>query len=160
MACFVLLSAISSDWRARMSFFQHWLYHLTDWVHHLSRPDCHISLRCHHWRLSCHVGLLGERGTDVEMFAQEEGVIALSACCRRAHAEPSCSPPQSYLRWRPGFENTTSNADRCRRKPGFNFPKVFHYSHLQGCRGKFFMCTHHARFSKWDLHFFKGFYDT
>lgn len=71
------ISAISSDWK---SFLQHWLYHLTDWLHHLSGADCHISLRCHRWRLSCHVGVPGQRGTDVDVFAKEEEVIALSAC--------------------------------------------------------------------------------
>lgn len=35
---------------------------------------------------------IGEGGTDVEIFAKEEAVIALSACRHRAHAELSCSP--------------------------------------------------------------------
>lgn len=100
----VLISAISSDLRPRKSFLQHWLFHLTDWVHHLSVADCHISLRCHHWRLSCHVGVPGQRGTDVEMSAEEEGVIALSARRRCAHAEPSCPSPPIYLRWTRGFK--------------------------------------------------------
>lgn len=40
---------------------------------------------------------LGESRTDMEMFAKEERVIALSACCHRAHAEASPSfPPSTY----------------------------------------------------------------
>lgn len=81
----VLFPVISFDCRPRKGFLQHWLYHLTDWVHHLSGPDCHISPRCRHWRLRSHVSAPGEGGTDVEVFAKEEGVIALSACRLWAH---------------------------------------------------------------------------
>lgn len=73
-------------------FLQHWMCHLTDGVHYLSRADCavHISLRLisfpisDDWWLISHVGVPGERATDVDMFAKEEGVISrvsmLSLC--------------------------------------------------------------------------------
>lgn len=119
----VLFSAISTDCRPGKSFLQHWLYHLTDWVHHLSRPDCHISLRCRYWRLSCLVSVPGKGGTDVEMFAKEEGVIALSAGHHCAHAElPSSSPHPLYLQW--GFENPS---------PWFDSPKIQNYCHQWRC---------------------------
>lgn len=40
---------------------------------------------------------LGESRTDMEMFAKEERVIALSACCHHAHAEASPSFSPLYL---------------------------------------------------------------
>lgn len=92
LAHFVLCCLLR--WEA---FLQHWLDHLSDWVHHLSRPDCHISLWCCLWRLSCHVSVLGERGTDVEIFAKEEAVIALSACRHCAHTQLSYAPSPATL---------------------------------------------------------------
>lgn len=47
---------------------------------------------------------LGMRGTEVEMFAKEERVTALSAHRRCANAEPYCS--LLYLEGRQRFKNT------------------------------------------------------
>lgn len=140
----VLFCAISSDCRPRKGFLQHGLYHLTDWVHHLSGPDCHISLRCHHWRLSCHVSVPGEGGTDVKMFAKEEGVIALSACHHYVHTEFSCSPSSPYLQ-RSGWIGLRTKKSRL-------LLFLHHCSlHHQGCRC-ICVCVV-QKLLKWDVRF-------
>lgn len=75
---------------------------------------------------------LGARGTDAEMFAKEEGLIAPSAGHHCAHAEPSFYPPSPYLQRRSEFENTKKkDADRWRRKTSLTSHVVFFSS--PGC---------------------------
>lgn len=85
-----LVFFVSSDCRSWKSFVQHWLYSLTGWVQHQNRAVIfHCDVTAGDWAaISVYLSL---RGTEMEMFAKEEGVIASSAhhCC--AHAELSCS---------------------------------------------------------------------